>query len=69
MTAIDFHPKVSTRWSGLAFDFPLDAHGLLWWFKDDDRLGSKARDFMQDPAPLIDLARPPSHPRDPLTIC
>lgn len=28
----------------------LDTHALLWWLSDDDRLGQRARDLIEDPA-------------------
>jgi len=27
----------------------LDTHALLWWLADDDRLGPRARDLIEDP--------------------
>jgi PIN domain nuclease of toxin-antitoxin system len=27
----------------------LDTHALLWWLSDDDRLGRRARDLIEDP--------------------
>ncbi len=27
----------------------LDTHALLWWLADDDRLGSQARELIEDP--------------------
>lgn len=28
----------------------LDTHALLWWLADDDRLGPRARELIEDPA-------------------
>ena len=28
----------------------LDTHALLWWLADDDRLGTRARALIEDPA-------------------
>jgi len=31
----------------------LDTHALLWWFFDDPRLGTAAREVMADPASVV----------------